>query len=54
MSIQYCEICDIYIDTDYNAEHFEEHEKKKEEWRAMDFGRDIKYRKTNKEEVKRK
>ena len=28
MSIQYCEICDTYIDTDFNAEHFEMHEKK--------------------------
>lgn len=24
MSIQYCEKCGQYIDTDYNAEHFEE------------------------------
>ena len=26
MSIVYCEKCDQYIDTDHNAEHFEEHE----------------------------
>ena len=24
MSIQYCEKCDQYIDTDFNAEHFDE------------------------------
>lgn len=24
MSIEYCFKCDEYIDTDYNAEHFEE------------------------------
>ena len=23
MSMQYCHKCDRYIDTDYNAEHFE-------------------------------
>lgn len=24
MSIAYCEYCHAYIDTDYNAEHFDE------------------------------
>lgn len=24
MSMEYCEICDQIIDTDYNAEHFEQ------------------------------
>jgi hypothetical protein len=24
MSVMYCEHCDQYIDTDYNAEHFDE------------------------------
>ena len=24
MSIMYCEVCDSHVDTDYNAEHFEE------------------------------
>lgn len=27
MSMQYCEHCDTLIDTDYDAEHFEENEK---------------------------
>ena len=29
MSIQYCFICEEYIDTDFEAEHFERHEEKK-------------------------
>lgn len=26
MSIEYCKKCDEYIDTDFNAEHFDEEE----------------------------
>lgn len=26
MSMTYCHDCDVQVDTDYNAEHFEEHE----------------------------
>jgi len=30
MSIRYCQKCDTQIDTDYNAEHFDEVEGKQE------------------------
>lgn len=26
MSMVYCDVCDKQIDTDFNAEHFEEHD----------------------------
>lgn len=35
MSVVYCHDCDKYIDTDFNAEHFEEHTKN--EWTLKDF-----------------
>jgi hypothetical protein len=31
MSIQYCHKCDQYIDTDFDAEHFDDPEHEKED-----------------------
>ncbi len=30
MSVVYCDICDEHIDTDFNAEHFYEHNEEDE------------------------
>lgn len=41
MSMQYCHDCDKLIDTDFDAEHFEEHEQEKEELRRDHVQADV-------------
>jgi len=41
MSVMYCEQCDINIDTDYDVEHFDEHELEKIRERKKEILREI-------------
>lgn len=47
MSIMYCDFCDLYIDTDFNLEHFNEdgecENEKEQEIKFKSFKKLIKY-----------